>query len=77
MIRKEDQLDAIAGLNHIVEEFNTKFNKWMEETKCRANFGWNYDEKQIKGLVIQSIDIEVYRKPPPEGLQRFTLGAKE
>jgi len=54
-------------LKEIVQEFNDKFKVWMDETGCRANFGWKYgDHDSIKTMQIQSIDLIVYRKPPPD-----------
>lgn len=58
------------SLQVIIDEFNEKFNSWMEGSSCRANLGWVYgkDSDSIKNLEIQAIDLEVYRKPAPEYL---------
>lgn len=75
MISDAQKVRAKEDLQEVVDEFNTKFNSWMERTGCRADFGWTYHN--IKGLEIRSIDLEVYRKPPPEGLGRFAINKPE
>lgn len=69
MLHDEKKEHAIKRLHDIVSEFNETFQSWMEETGCRAAFGWTYNpggnRDQIKGLEIQGIDLIVFRKPPP------------
>jgi len=62
-----DKKSISDDLKKIVDEFNSKFQGWMKETGCRANFGWKYgDHDALKQLEVQSIDLIVYRKPPPD-----------
>ena len=68
MLTDEKKKEASDSLQSLVEDFNKNFTEWMNETGCRANIGWKYNtnNEAIKRLEIQTIDLEVYRKPPPE-----------
>lgn len=75
MISDSQKERVTEDLQEIVDDFNKKFNDWMKKTGCRADFGWIY--RDIKGLEIRSIELEVYKKPPPEGLDRFKFNTSE
>jgi len=53
-------------LIEMASEFSTKFQKWMEKHDCRATFQWRYgSDRSVKSLEVESIDLLVFRRPPP------------
>lgn len=66
LLTNEQREQASADLLQLVQQFNTAYQIWMNETGCVANFGWKYGSDQsIKTMELMSIDAIVYRKPPP------------
>ena len=73
---EEDRSKLKDGLQDIVDDFNDGLKEWTRKSGgCQANFGWKYQDG--KGLIIQSIDLPVYRNEPPSGQTLKDLVDKE
>ena len=70
MISDADKNLISGSLEVLIRNFNIEFARWQENTGCRANFGWDYGDKDLpKKLVIKDIDAMIYVKPEPEWLK--------
>jgi len=62
-----------------VDLFSLELKEWQDKYGCVANFGWKYDVHGRKLMIIDNIDMIIYRKPPPNAdtFSSFTKSAPE
>ena len=71
LISNESKDWVVAPIQKALEDFNRAFSSWMEETGCRANFGWEYGaDKAPKKIVLLDVDARIYQRPLPEWATR-------
>jgi len=75
IINETKQEAAISILKEIVDKFNTDFEEWSRVSGCVVTFGWKYggEGRFVKALDVQGVDAIVWRKPPPEEIERLLM----